>query len=482
MKKVFFKAFLLCMAICMLMSLATGCEKDPSTEEGTEESESNAEVVHIVTPVNLGGKEFHFAVSKWYEYEPLKFTDIYVETYTGDYVQDAAYERNMYMEEFFNCSISMSEFQESELATKLEQNAMAGDQGFDFVLFRGEQYTAAVNGGYLASVEDFGLDTENPWWDSNAIEAMTLNGRCYGLVGDVTINHLLAVHMTCFNKDLVENYSAMLENPYELVESGKWTLDKMIAMAKSIANDTLDGVDGMGANDLWGIHYTRDNVQGLLVSCGVRVVELNADNKPTLTIASYQSQVQDILTKLYDETFATDTIGRVICKAENSDTEYFDEGNVLFLLTATHNASALRQSEVNYGILPYPKSSETGDYISNAAGTYYSILGIPTNNQNYNQSAAFLEAYAAQGYQNVRPQFYENVLLRKVGRDDESYEMLKFIFENLTYDIGCMFGIINAELSATSDSQDPIFTGVVAKNRLKWKTNLDKFLEAYDFS
>lgn len=479
MKKTFMKIFVLILAVLLTLPLVAGCKKEnENTPQNTDTQET---VDHPVTPVDLGGKEFKFGVSNWYTYEPLNYTDIYVEEYTGDYVEDAAYDRNMYMEEFFNCSVSMIEFQAEEIATKLEQNAMSGDEGFDFALFRGVRYMAAVNGGYLARTEDFNLNYENPWWDSDAIEAMTINNRCYGLVGDITTNQLLSAYMTCFNKTMIEDYSEMLEDPYELVESGKWTLDKMITMAKSIANDTLDGVDGMGKEDLWGIHYTRDNVQGLLTACGVKVVELDADKKPTLTIATYQSQVQDILTKLYDETFATDTIGRTVCKAESSDTEYFDEGRVLFLLTATHNTAALRQSEVDYGILPYPKSSETGDYVSSTAGLCFSILGIPTSNRNYDQTSVFLEAYAAQGYQYIRPQFYENVLLRKLGRDSESYNMLKYIFENLTYDIGCFFDIIGKELRATSDEQNTAFAGVVASNRIPWKTNLDELLEAYDF-
>lgn len=50
-----------------------------------------------------------------------------------------------------------------------------------------------------------------------------------------------------------------------------------------------------------------------------------------------------------------------------------------------------------------------------------------------------MEAYAYEGYKTIRPAFYDVLLQGKIVRDDQSLEMLDFIFDNITYDVGNIF-------------------------------------------
>ena len=475
MKKVCLKVGILLLALLMIFPLAAGCKKkdqgkDPAKIDGESTS---GEVTHLVEPQNLGGKEFVFGCSTWYGYAPLDYTDLCPEGFNGEFVNDAAYDRLYYMEEFFNCSVNVRNFDSEQVVNELTQNAMAGSDGFDFVYFRGAQYVAAVNSGCLTELSDLDFDLDNPWWDRNVVSATTINNKFYALVGDTTFNSLLAVNLIAFNKTLVQNF--ILDNPYELVTNGEWTFSNMVSMAKEIADETQDGESGMSPSDRWGLYYTRDCVQGLLNSCGVKMVEKNANGELNLVITSYTSQIQDILTVLYDMTYAVDTLSE-----GQRGTEYpsFDSGLVLFRMMAAHNASQLRNYDVDYGLLPYPKYTETADYAPTVTCNFLSFLAIPNNNEDYSGSVKFLEAFSAQGYKKVRPMFYENMLLRKVGRDEESYNMLKFIFENLTYDTGCMFEIVDGILN-TSQDQNPNFSTVVAQRRLIWKNNLEELLKSY---
>ena len=474
MKKVCLKTGILLLALLMILPLAAGCKKkvkDPAENGGENTSD---EVTHLVEPKNLGGKEFVFGCSTWYGYAPLDYTDLEPEGYDGEFVNDAAYDRLLYMEEFFNCSVSIQNFDSESVVNKLTQNAMAGSDGFDFVYFRGAQYMAAVNSGSLTELSGLNFNLENPWWDRNSVGATTINNKYYALVGDATINSLLAVNLVAFNKTIVNNF--ILDNPYELVTNNEWTFSKMVSMAKDIADETLDGESGMSPDDRWGLYYTRDCVQGLLNSCGVKMVEANANGELNLAVTTYTSQIQDILTVLYDMTYAVDVLSE-----EQRGTAYpsFDVGRVLFRMMAAHNASELRNYSVDYGLLPYPKYTETANYAPTATSSFFSFLAIPKNNEDHDNSVKFLEAFSAQGYQRVRPQFYENMLLRKVGRDEESYDMLKFIFENLTYDPGCVFQIVDG-IETTSQDQNPNFSTVLAQRRLIWKSNLETLIESYE--
>ena len=479
MKKTIFKLLALTLALLMLLPLTMACKKDEEKEGGESNSVSTEGDAHPVPPQDLGGKEFEFATAYWSggaaPYAPLNIIDVMTEATNGDFVNDAAHERNLYMQETFNCKVKQVDFKESEVTTKLQQNAMAGDDAFDFVLFRGREYIAAINGGYLAEASNFKLNFENSWWDSNAIEAMTINNKCYGIVGDVTTNHLNAVFITAFNKTLVENNK--LGDPYELVTEGKWTWAKMVEMSKKVA--ALDSAAARDGEAYWGINYTSDNVAGLLTACGVKVIEKNAGTgELSLVYANHQSTIQDILVDLYDKTHSGNTFQSYL-KAQDTDTFFFDKGKVLFLLTATHNAGSLRKSDVDYGILPYPKYTEAASYCPSTAGLYSTVLGIPLSNADVDRCSVFLEAYAAQGQQRVRPQFYENVLLRKVGRDAESFDMLKYIFENLTYDVGCVYDLVGPETRSTASKEDTDVASFMGTNRFTWRGELSDLVDAY---
>ena len=157
-----------------------------------------------------------------------------------------------------------------------------------------------------------------------------------------------------------------------------------------------------------------------------------------------------------------------------------DDEKCLFLFTATHNATALRNSNVKYGVVPYPKANDEGNYISSTAGNYLAIMSIPATNIDYHNAGVFLDAYAAFGQAKVRPMYYDNILLNRVsGQDMESYDMMKYIFENLTYDIGTVYDVAAMDIMDASKSLDVNFSGLVGANRLIWKTELKELLKAF---
>ena len=80
------------------------------------------------------------------------------------------------------------------------------------------------------------LDFEKPWWPSNLIEQSTINDKLYFVSGDISANVIYAMYVIFFNKGIQNEFK--LEDPYQLVHDGKWTLDKMIDYSKGIYSDT----------------------------------------------------------------------------------------------------------------------------------------------------------------------------------------------------------------------------------------------------
>ena len=460
----------------LLIPMVVACKKNGDENSDTEISTENGRYQNPVEVIDLGGKEYTFMTTLWYNYEPLNYVDIAPEGMTGDFVVDASFERLSYIQETYNCKIVQVDCPTKEMLHKLETNTMAGDEAYDFTFLRGLHYIAAINGGYLAQISEFDIDTSASWWDQNAIDTLTINKQNYGIIGDVTINHLMAVGILCFNKDMIAEHN--LESPYDMVENGTWTFERVMRIAKNFAADN-DGIDGMSKKDLWGANYTRDIIVNILAANNIKIITKNADGVPELTIGDYQGKVYDIFVKLFDETYCADTLNP-LCLAEKSDTEIFDDEKCLFLFTATHNATALRNSNVKYGVVPYPKANDEGNYISSTAGNYLAIMSIPATNIDYHNAGVFLDAYAAFGQAKVRPMYYDNILLNRVsGQDMESYDMMKYIFENLTYDIGTVYDVAAMDIMDASKSLDVNFSGLVGANRLIWKTELKELLKAF---
>jgi len=86
---------------------------------------------------------------------------------------------------------------------------------------------------------------------------------------------------------------------------------------------------------------------------------------------------------------------------------------------------------------------------------------------------------AYEGMKNISPVYYENLLKTRTTRDEESAEMIDFIFGNLSYDIGNMFnfgGILGEFGYNMSTNRRANIVSTVEKNRGKWQRAIDAMI------
>ena len=445
--------------------LITSCGEQSDTTAGSTADESNGvstttteteETARLELEArDFDGRTFTFLTDSWGSYSPLNYVDIQVDESNGDILNDKAYERNSVMAEKYNCSVEIvNQASDGDGMTHLSQAVLAGDDTYDIVMIRGRQLAKAITDDLLCDIASLPhIDTDQPWWDSGFCEAMTLGGKNHVLVGYTSTNYMNAIWTVCFNKRLIDEYQ--LDDPYKLVSDGKWTFDKAIEMSVDIAGD-VNGDTIMDENDRWGINHTNDTVIGILNSCGVDIAEVDSDGLGEFTIDTAKSveRIGDIFTKLFNEAYAMDTLCRDTMRATDMDGQFFAQGNVLFLFTATHLIWQLRQMDVDFGMLPYPKYSEAEDYSSSTAGIFLSMTGVPASNTELDDTGYFLEAYAYEGWRLLKPAFYENVLMGKLARDDESKDTLEYIYGNLRWDVGNLLSIGNFPSTLAGMSAD----------------------------
>ena len=420
--------------LCAVIILSACSEKAGETREtdsGTESEETVPELPAV--PVkNFGGKEFVIFTSNWWDYAPFMVLDICPEEYNGEPLNDAAYERKTKIEETYNCKISQIQgvYDTAPDTVRLQTAVRAGDQLCDFAMMRGLYFTGLLTDNFLIDLDQLeNIDFENPWWRKECSDALRLGGKRFGVSGNISTAEITLTAMICFNKAVVEDFG--LESPYELVKSGNWTLDKMVEMSKAVAHD-IDGDGVMTTADMWGINYNRDTVWNLLNSCGVKCMELDDEGYPEIVIdkPEYLSKTQNILEKMFDESYSSNN-RRIAAQ--------FGAQRALFVFSWANGVISSRVYEFDFGIVPLPKyDTAQNDYMPNVYGLGLPITCVPSTNDNLEDTGLFMEVLSYEGYKNLVPVYYENVLKTKSARDSESEDMIDYIFGNLHYDTGTL--------------------------------------------
>jgi hypothetical protein len=182
---------------------------------------------------------------------------------------------------------------------------------------------------------------------------------------------------------------------------------------------------------------------GIINCAGIKIAEINGDGIPELTIDSELNleKLMKIYATMRDNQYSIDTLFKVGGGVtEYGNTAIFEDGRCLFAAIPSHNVTELRAMELDFGIIPYPKWDELQEnYTPYTVGSYHPVISIPKTNNDLVNTGLILEAMAYEGMKELKPAFYDSLLKTKTARDEESVDMIDFIFGNLQYDIGNMY-------------------------------------------
>ncbi len=448
-------------AVLLLSALfLTACGSSEPVETAAPDSSSAPENTGMsydpeVPETDFGGYTFTFAVrgdgsgsGKWHS------TDIFADSINGDVLNDAVYQRTSFIEETYNvkfdlmwCGETSTAITGSAMSQAVTKQIMAGDDTIDAILSSPYDTVGYLMNGYLIdlnSVEYLNLD--KPWWDQNVNESLSFNGKIFFTTGEMTIIDNKCAYAMLFSKNVVDMYK--LESPYDVVKSGRWTLDHMITDAKTVSAD-LNGSGEADENDRYGVEAWQDACFGFIHSTGSRFGVLNDKGEPELTF--YNERMVNSWEKLIDFMQTDnclalkpgdDALNKIGGSQEINDTlrVLLETDRALYAFATINTILALRQSNADFGVIPMPKYDEAQEhYYSTSHGYATTMLSIPVTVSDPSRSGLILEAFAAKSMELVTPAFYDVTLTGKSIRDDESAEMLDIIFGGKVYDIGYFY-------------------------------------------
>ncbi|MBQ7298640.1 MAG: hypothetical protein IJW77_02250 [Clostridia bacterium] len=462
--------------ICALLIASCGdSTNDVSTDTKalqSEHVETEITTLDSLDPtLDFGGETVTFIVDQ----------DMYIPDFnaeqTGDIVEDALYKRRLAVQERLNVVLDFfwspgMYANREEYQSYVRNSVMAGDSAYDIAAAYSLSIIQLGTDGYLLNIANLPyIDLSQPWWSDTLIDNLSCDGNLYFITGDISTNTIGTSFSVFFNKDLVASYQ--LENPYELVDSGKWTIEKMFDMTKDIYQD-LNENGQRDQTDLYGLHAQNTSFDNLYFSAGMNIVVSDKEHGMTVSPDYSSEKMADLVTMLCNAFNHTDGIHWGIEDNREVVTNFVNE-NVVFLMSGMDVASTnLRSVDFDYGIVPTPKWDEAQkDYISTC--TYTSaFFGIPLDVTNPEMSAAVIEVMAIEGYYNVAPAFFETALKVKYSTDDDSARMFDIIRASTSYDFGRVFS--SAALNGIPGTMRSMITG----DNANWMSTYESKIKQLD--
>ncbi len=439
------------LALLLAALILTGCGTTESTETTADttaptettpaETEPTLEsVAASYSDRDYGGYSFRI-VDRSGETGTFRTIDVYAEELTGEAINDAVYNRNTLLEE--TMKVKLVEIGSSNVLDSVKESVLAGTDDYDLANYGISFFASIVTQNMLADYRQIPtIQADAAYWDQLIYSDCAIMGKSFFMTGDISIMDNYGTWCFLFNKDMIRDFD--LENPYTLVDEGKWTIDKMDEMATVVLNDT-DGDGKWTKEDTYGFSTEGYNVLALWGSAGYRILDNGADGKPMFSYSSEDSI--DTLVRMLELQYAPhSTLGsksNIVVGGtaiENSNSQQFVLGRSLFYYGGMVVITNMREFDTDFGVLPAPKKDEAQpEYRSSYSCYNMTVYSIPVTVTDLSRTGDIMDAMAHMSLYTLTPAYYDRTLIGKSTRDEESKPMIDLILRSRNFDLGVLF-------------------------------------------
>ena len=281
-------ALILVAAIMIPMLIACGSsEKDDDKGKGANEYEGTT--TSVPADLTFEGETYTVLCREDNTYGEYLYEIIADENET-ELVNQAVYERNLAVEERFGVdliahAVPGSWNESGDFINTFKNSILSGGQAFDLIM------------GYQAYMCELGLhdlyvnfyevpyvkdDINKDYFFQDAVKELTVNGKMYFMLGDYSLTFYEYLYVMYFNKQIAENEN--IEDLYQLVRDGKWTIDKCIELSKGLYRD-VNGDGWNGVEDMFGFITDYENTSDAMFSFfDVHATSRDEENNVVLTL------------------------------------------------------------------------------------------------------------------------------------------------------------------------------------------------------
>ncbi len=369
--------------------------------------------------------------------------DVNTEEVNGDNINDAVYERNRIIEEKYN--IIFTDVRNPNSDKAIYASVTAGENAYQAIWLKVDNFFAqALNGTFMDLYKIPYMNLDKYYWDRNVVRDFTLGEKLYGIMGDLSTSVSVFTHLFGINKILADSYSISVDDLYNNVRDGKWTIDKMLEILSIGIYSDINGDGKRDGFDQYGFGVSPAVFEAMFSGSGEKWIEKDSEDKLVLSVLTerkinvYEKILQ--LTSDKQMTLATWNIGAVSGISDTYQYVYYDKfinNTALFVDIDLGIVMDYRKiMDSDFGIMPIPKYEETQPVYSVYAYPFFPLLSVPITavGEELEMTGIILEALSEESYNKLTPAFYDLAISGKYTRDEGSVEMLDLILRSRIYD------------------------------------------------
>ncbi len=421
------------LALTTLATLTLSCGSGTETPTETTTAVPSADTTTTLTAADIigfptednGDTTIRILMGDHSQYEFM------IEEQSGDIVDDAVYNRNRDTEDYLGIKLEFesrpgwSGDQSMEFNSLIRNAVAAGDDTYQLINGLNCYTVRLIPDNVFINLYDIkSINLDNPWWAKGFPIA---DGKLYYAFNDASLSLYKDLYCMFFNKNLIDELK--LEDPYELVFSGKWTLDKFISIAKDGAAD-LNG-DGEITVETDRLSYLCKDAanRGLLASTECSIIDTD---KGEYRLAALSERLFDVYETMRGFMVGNTAFYNDYAADYGAVAKPFIEGRALFMSHCLSATEHMRDMKDDYGIIPQPKYDENQENYHSQIATSTSAFYIPKTAGNPELVGKVCEVLGYYSRENVVPAYYEIALKAKFSRDETSREVVEILRENAT--------------------------------------------------
>jgi len=352
-------------------------------------------------------------------------------------------------EKYLNCKITpMTSVGPGDIITGAQPAIMAGDKYADLIVTTQWAWGSFMGAGLVGDLNTMKCNWDAPWWNPNIRDISTVNGKTYAANGsfifDAGLTWMIYYNQTIWNQ-------LNLPDPYELVNSGKWTIDLFAQYAKMATQDlNNDGKMDLD-NDQWGlVAPDGDFCQASFLAGGIHYLS-GQDGK--VQLADGNQKTYDFITKMRNMIKVDKSmfIGQAPASYNTGASGFwyanaFIAGKSLFM-GCSPGMDGLTDMVDDWGAMPMPKATaDQPDYLSGVDHNA-SVCGITITNTDLDKDALIMDAlgYFGQSLQSIYWPDYKETYWRHEATDADI--VAKYIAGHGQYDIAPLMSNVQSSFS-----------------------------------
>lgn len=339
-------------------------------------------------------------------------------------VLTATYERALRIREHLGVQVTCNSIDDiNGYAQQVIANGQAGVDDYQLVITHPSVgLTELITSDLLydiAALESVNLN--QPYWATDMMDEIRIHGRYLLGYQDLC---LMAADVVLFDKTLAADWDRAFL--YEDVLNEVWTLERFMELSAGMFQD-MDGDAKPSEYDMYGICILdRENLNSFLPASDVKVVLSDENGNYSVDHLEYNDKLFALCDRIMELYTSMDVHAYKPGQASNQTYP-----NALFYLCNTAMLDRIKQKEIEFGILPYPKWDMDQDgYRSRSRNGF---MCVPKSIMNPDMVGDVLELLGY--YSSDVKDAYCAQLLKAYDSEDDA-RMLDIIWESQVTDMG----------------------------------------------